>query len=86
VDWQKNKKEMARLAKERGVNRKVTSALKGSWQSLGIIDTPKFDWHYSATKAELYNYDKGSLSCMQHTHLRLDSNQLTQQSSSHITT
>ena len=44
LDWQKNMKEMDGLAKERGVNRKMTSALKGSRQSLDRIEVPQYEW------------------------------------------
>jgi len=37
----------------------MTSALKGSRESLNRIEVSKFDWYYSADKAELYHYDKG---------------------------
>ena len=49
---------MTRLAKERGVNRKKTSTLKGLRQSLDSTTVPMFDWYYVVEKAELYHYDK----------------------------
>ena len=49
--------KMTRLAKERGINRKLSSALKGSRSSLNRIEMPKTDWYYSAEKAEMYHYD-----------------------------
>jgi len=51
-------KEMARITKERSINRKMTSARKGSRQSLDRIEVPTFDWYYSIEKAELYHYDE----------------------------
>jgi len=38
-------KEMTRLAKERGANKKMTSTLKGSRKSLDRIELPQFDWY-----------------------------------------
>jgi len=52
-------KEMARFAKEKGFNKNMTSALKGSIQNLDWFEVPKFDCYYSPEKAELYDYDKG---------------------------
>ena len=48
-----------RPAKERVVNRKMASVLKGSGHSLDRIEVPKFEWYYLAVKAELYHHDKG---------------------------
>ena len=46
-------KEMARLAKDRDVNRKMTLALKGSRQSLDRIEVPQYEWYYTAGRMTL---------------------------------
>ena len=51
--------DMARLAKERGVNRKLTNATKGTRQSLDQIEVPKYEWFYSQMTKELYHFDSG---------------------------
>jgi len=57
VDWKKKMDTMAKLVKERGVNRKMTCAIKGAQHSLDRIEVPKFEWFYSKTTKELYGYD-----------------------------
>ena len=59
LDWKKKMNDMARLAKERGVNRKLTNATKGTRQSLDRIEVPKYEWFYSQMTKELYHYDSG---------------------------
>ena len=49
---------MAKLAKGRDSNRKMTSSLEGSRQSLDRIEVPIFGWYYSAEKAEPYHYNE----------------------------
>ena len=57
LDWKKNMNDMARLAKERGVNRKLMNATKGTHQSLDRVKIPKYEWFYSQMTKELYHYD-----------------------------
>ena len=59
VDWKKKMTEMARLAKERGINRKMTNAIKGYHQGLDRIEVPKYNWFYSHEAKEIYHYDNG---------------------------
>jgi len=52
-------KDMAALAHERGVNRKMTSAIKGFQCSLDQVEVPLHDWHYYNYAKEIYRYGKG---------------------------
>ena len=53
------KKDMAALAHERGVDIKMTNAIKGFWRSLDQIEVPLYVWHYFNYVKEIYHYDKG---------------------------
>ena len=53
-DWVKIMKEMARLARERGVNRRMTAAIKGSRAGLDRIEIPDHEWYYSVKTKEIY--------------------------------
>ena len=52
-------KNMAALAHEYGVNRKMTNAIKGYRRSLDRVEVPLYTWHYSDSAKEIYRYDKG---------------------------
>ena len=46
LDWKKKVNIMVKLAKERGVNRKMSCAIKGTQQSLDQVEMPRFDCFY----------------------------------------
>jgi hypothetical protein len=52
-------KSMAKRARERGVNRKMTTVIKGARSSLDRIKVPIFEWFYSPRTTEIYRYDSG---------------------------
>ena len=58
VDWGKKMKDTAALVHERGVNRKMTTAIKGFQHSLDQIEVPLCVRHYSSYAKEIYHYDK----------------------------
>ena len=62
-DWKKKMEEMIHTAKEREINRKLSSAMKGTHQSLSWIEVPTAKWFYSHKKKEIYRYDKGVFEC-----------------------
>ena len=59
VDWEKKTKNMAALAHDCGVNRKMTNAIKGYRRSLDRVEVPLYIWHYSNNTKKIYRYDKG---------------------------
>ena len=58
---EKKMKQMARIAREQGVNRKMNSSVKGPRSGLNRIKIPmdKYKWFYSKTTKEIYKYDQG---------------------------
>ena len=55
----KKMENMVALADNRGVNIKMTSAIKGFWHSLNQIEVLLYDWHYSNYDKEIYWDHKG---------------------------
>jgi len=51
--------KIARLVKERGVNRKVMSAIKGTRICLVYVELPQYEWFYFNMTKGLYHYDLG---------------------------
>ena len=54
IDWTEKMKDMAQLARQLGVNCKMTTAIKGSGQGLNRIEVPLFEWYYSDNTKEIY--------------------------------
>ena len=59
LNWKKTMDDISKLAKERGVKRKTTCAIKGTQRILDRIEVPKYDWFYSSTTKEITHYDEG---------------------------
>lgn len=66
-DWEQILKKMISAARQRSVQRKLTTIMKGSRTGLDYIELPNDQWQYSATKDELYEFDEGLFKA----HLRL---------------
>ena len=58
-DWEKTMATMVQVAANRNMNRKLTSAIKGSRQGLNRIEIPTHEWYYSEKEEEIYRYDDG---------------------------
>ena len=61
-------KEMARLAEERNINRRMTNAIKGNRQSVNTVEIPKYDWFYSEEKKRYTITNVGFSKHTQHIH------------------
>ncbi|KAL7524975.1 hypothetical protein ACHAWF_006945, partial [Thalassiosira exigua] len=59
-DWEQKVKDMARVAKDRAMHRKLTAIIKGRKGVLERVQVPTHDWYYSAHWNEIYHYDRGS--------------------------
>ncbi|KAL7544883.1 hypothetical protein ACHAWF_012867 [Thalassiosira exigua] len=59
-DWEQKLKDMARVAKDRAMHRKLTAIIKGHKGVLERVQVPTHDWYYSAHWNEIYRYDRGS--------------------------
>jgi hypothetical protein len=60
TNWEKKIKQMIHEAKERSVNRKLTTATKGAYRPLNTIQIPTHEWFYSEHQNELYHYEQGN--------------------------
>ena len=66
IDWEKKMKQMARIARERGVNRKMNSAVKGPRSGLDRIEIPMDNISGSIQK-QPRKYINTTKECLRHT-------------------
>ncbi|KAL7551610.1 hypothetical protein ACHAWF_018082 [Thalassiosira exigua] len=59
-DWERKLKDMARVAKDSAMHRKVTAITKGRRGVLDRVQVPTHDWYYSPQWNEILHYDRGS--------------------------
>ena len=52
-------KDMARLAQERAVNRKIAAAIHGPRRGLDRVEVPLYEWHFSPQSSELFRFHQG---------------------------
>lgn len=64
LDWKKHMEKMLSEERQREVNRKLTSMVKGSHQGLTMVEVPiGGEWFYSQSNKEIYHYHRGVFEC-----------------------
>jgi hypothetical protein len=63
LDWRKHMEMMLAQERQREVNRKLTSMVKGSHQGLIMVEVPIGEWFYSHSNKEVYHYHRGVFEC-----------------------
>ncbi len=59
-NWETKIKQMLKEAQERSMNKKLTTAAKGSYRPLNTIQIPTHEWFYSEEQNVLYQYKQGN--------------------------
>jgi hypothetical protein len=63
LDWKKHMEMMLTQERQREVNRKLTSMVKGLHQGLIMVEVPIGEWFYSHSNKEVYHYHRGVFEC-----------------------